>query len=215
MRIYRVEELVGAFDAPTVVCLGVFDGVHLGHRGLITEALKIAQDKDLLPLVHTYDPLPFSVIYPDKPLVELTTFHEKALLLEELGIGHLAVSRFTDALQHIAGEAFFREVLLGRLNAKHLVVGFNHRFGYRGDTDVKKLKELCDQAGVCLTVIEPVRTSGGSLISSTAIRAAIMLEDFELAEEMLGRPPGKNMIGRLLNNRGTETLKQVNGGFTE
>lgn len=201
MRIYQVEEPGEALDTPTVVCLGVFDGVHLGHRKLIDECLAIAREKNLLPLVHTYDPLPFSVIHPDKPLVELTNIKEKANLLENLGIGHLAVSRFTSALQHASGADFFRDVLQRKLNARHLVVGFNHRFGYQGETDVNKLRILCEKAGIGLTAIDPVRTPHGNLISSSAIRAAIMLEDFELAEEMLGRPPEKTMVNRLLHDQ--------------
>lgn len=201
MKIIRVDGLKDALDTPTVVCLGVFDGVHLGHRRLIDQGLSIANEKGLLPLVHTYDPLPFSVIHPEKPLVELTDLNEKASLLEKLGVHHLAVSRFTSVLQHASGAEFFHDVLQNKLNARHLVVGFNHRFGYRGYTDAGKLGALCKESGIGLSVIEPVKTSQGSLVSSTAIRAAIMLEDYELAEEMLGRPLDPAMVSRLLNER--------------
>ena len=198
MRIYRLEELREGLSTPTAVCLGVFDGLHLGHQKLIEAAQTVAAEKGLEALLHTYDPLPASVIQPQKWVPELTSLAERLRLAEGCGLKLAAVSRFDSALQHQSGSDFFHQVLLGKLNARHVVVGFNHRFGYQGDTNTDKLAALCKQAGIGLTVVAPVSIKDGSLISSTAIRAAILLEDFELAAQMLGRPVDKDMVSRLL-----------------
>lgn len=188
--------MVGAVG-PSVVCLGVFDGVHLGHRALVDSALRIADEKNLLAIVHTYEPLPMSVIAPGRPLAALTTLQERMDLLAACGPVKVAVSHFDSTLQQTSGEEFFHRVLLDQLNARHIVVGFNHRFGRRADTDVEGLKKLCLQSGTGLTVIEPVQTDQGLLVSSSAIRAAITLGDLKLAEQMLGRPPNRAMIDRV------------------
>ncbi|NLM86356.1 MAG: FAD synthetase family protein [Clostridiales bacterium] len=193
MRVYQVEQMEGIFDTPTVICLGVFDGVHLGHQRLIQEALEVARRQDLLAMVHTYDVLPAQVIYPDRRIQALTSLEERTALIEAAGIEDIAVNAFTSQLQKASGAAFFQEVLRGKLNARHLVVGFNHRFGFRGDTDVHTLEDLCKQAGIGLSVIQPVRTREGNLVSSSAIRSALLLDDVELAEEMLGRPLSPSM----------------------
>jgi len=187
MRVYHVGNLRESIVRPTAVCLGVFDGVHLGHRRLIDETLKVADEKGLQALVHTYDPLPISVLDPQKALCELTPLKRRLQLLEEAGINFSAVSKFDDTLQHMPGKVFFEEVLLKKLNAKHIVAGFNHRFGFRADTDIMRLGELCQEAGVGLSVIQPVNASGGRLISSSAIREALLRGDIALAQEMLGR----------------------------
>lgn len=212
MRTYQVGELDGRLDTPMVVCLGVFDGVHLGHRKLIEAAQTLAGEQGLTALVHTYDPLPVNVIYPNKHVPELSPLKERLQLIEALGVCHAAVSRFDDRLQHESGADFFRRVLLNKLNAGHLVVGFNHRFGFHGDTDANKLAALCREAGIGLTVIEPVRTEQGSLISSSAIRAAILLDDLELAEMMLGRPPDVAMVRRLQEQDHTDALSIATEG---
>ncbi len=197
MRVYQVEDLKEGLKTPMVVCLGVFDGVHLGHLELIKAALETAKKEGFESLVHTYDPEPFCVLYPELCQAELTTLPERMQLFEQAGVNNTAVSAFDTTMQHESGEHFFYEVLLGKLNAKSIVVGFNHRFGYKGDTDVKKLSELCKKNGVGLIIIDPVKTASGQLISSTAIRHAIQEGNFALAEEMLGRPLAPETKNRL------------------
>ncbi|NLW21518.1 MAG: FAD synthetase family protein [Clostridiales bacterium] len=212
MRIYPVEELAGSLDTPSVVCLGVFDGVHLGHRALIDAALSQARQLGITAMVHTYDPLPIQVIQPERRVPVLSPLPERLALIEQAGIQQAAVSRFDHSLQHERGADFFTRVLLGKLNARHLVVGFNHRFGFHGDTDVDRLDQLCRQAGVGLTVIAPIRNAQGLLVSSSAIRAAILLDDLELAESMLGRPPDAAMIRRLQEQNHTGARSTITEG---
>jgi riboflavin kinase/FMN adenylyltransferase len=194
VRVYQVEELQENLCTPMVVCLGVFDGVHLGHRRLINEAIDIARDNGMETLVHTYDPLPANVISPRKPVCDLTPIGMRLRLLEEAGVQNAAVSKFTLELQHLRGSDFFMRILLGKLNAKHIVAGFNHHFGFKADTDVDRLQKLCREAKIGLSIIPPVQTPEGKLICSTAIRTLILDNDLEGAARMLGRPVDTELL---------------------
>ncbi|MDL2319232.1 hypothetical protein LJC74_09225 [Eubacteriales bacterium OttesenSCG-928-A19] len=186
MRLLRLGQ-----DLPlkekTVVCLGFFDGVHIGHRELIERAVSIGAHNRLKVCVHTFDTMPVRVINPDADVLELTPLAEKALLLEALGVDILAVSAFDGEVMHMRAKAFFHDILLEKLSARHIVAGFHHRFGYRGEGDVAMLADMCSQAGIGLDVVQPVTLPGGELISSTAIRQAIRAGDIARAERMLGR----------------------------
>lgn len=194
MRVYQVEELKENLCTPMVICLGVFDGVHLGHLRLINEAIDIARENGMETLVHTYDPLPANVINPQKPVCDLTPIGLRLRLLQDAGVQNTAVSKFTHELQHQSGRDFFQQILLGKLNAKHIVAGFNHHFGFKADTDVDRLQEMCREAKIGLSVIPPVQTPEGKLICSTAIRILIQENDLEGAAIMLGRPVDAELL---------------------
>ncbi len=213
MRVYQTGDLSERLAKPTAVCLGVFDGVHLGHRRLIDETLAVAEKKGLQEIVHTYDPLPISVLRPHKVICELTPLRRRLQLLEAAGIGIAAVSRFDKELQHMPGSVFFDEVLLNKLNARHIIAGFNHRFGFHADTDIERLRALCRKAGVGLSVIQPVYASGGQLISSTAIREALLRGDIALAGEMLGREVDEEMLRQAEHPAAPCGSSIINGGL--
>lgn len=173
---------------PSVVCLGYFDGVHTGHQALIRLGSAIAREHSLVSCAHSYDVPPISLLKPELACPELTSLEEKCDLLRHYGAQEVAISHFDEHLLRMSGEDFLDEVLIGRLQARHLVVGFDHRFGYRGDTDVDKLKDYCGERGLGLSVLPPVRTEDGQTVSSSAIREALKAGQWALAEQMLGRP---------------------------
>lgn len=197
MKVFRLESFPGRLVMPTVVCLGVFDGVHLGHQQLIAEALRISEAEKLLPIVHTYDPLPVSVVDPESQVFELSPTNERIALLAQYGIQHVAISRFDKDMQQMSGKDFFNKVLLDQLHARHIVAGYNHRFGYLAKTDVAQLKRFCEAAEVGFTAIPPVKTPQGQLVSSSAIRSALARKDYELASDMLGREIDPSIKQRL------------------
>lgn len=211
MKMYQSGLCLEGAVTPSVVCLGVFDGVHLGHARLIQTALNIAKEKNLMPIVHTYDPLPGQVLTPERGITELTTLQERLHLMEALGAKTTAVSQFDRELSRMGGADFFHQILVKELKAKHIVAGFNHRFGFRADTGIEELRRLCEAEGIGLDVIEPVLTREGSLVSSTAIRAALLLGDLELAEEMLGRPVDAGMLARVNQTYSHTTQKNLEG----
>lgn len=171
----------------TVVCLGFFDGVHIGHMRLVEKAKEVARMERLLVCVHTFAQMPQRVLRPDRPILELTPLDEKEALLKGAGVDLLAVSEFTENMMHMRAREFFESVLLLKLRAKHVVVGFHHRFGYRGEMNTEGLLKLCEEAGVGTSVIEPVLLRDGSLVSSSAIRLCLQNGQREKAEAMLGR----------------------------
>lgn len=177
----------GTVDVPTVVCLGFFDGVHLGHVSLVRRAQQVAPRGELAVCVHTFDAMPARVLQPEADILELTPLAEKAALLDALGVDILAVSHFDAGTSQMRAQAFFDHTLLLQLHARHIVAGFHHRFGYRGEADAQALEAFCAQAGIGLDIIAPVTLDSGELISSTAIRAAIRAGDTQKASRMLGR----------------------------
>lgn len=210
MKVFRLESFPGRVVMPSVVCLGVFDGVHLGHQQLIAETLRIAEAEKLLPIVHTYEPLPIHVIDPESRVFELSPMPERLELLSRYGMTHAAISRFDQDMQQMSGKDFFNKVLLQQLHARHIVVGYNHRFGYLAQTDVAQLEGFCKAAEVGLSTIPPVKTPSGDLVSSSAIRAALLRGDFHMAGEMLGRYIDPSIYQRLsLLNEGHEHTTEV------
>lgn len=174
---------MGEKNAPCVVCLGFFDGVHLAHQALLRAAREAGERLGLPVCVHTFDHAP-----GDKEF-ELTSLKEREALLRRFGADQVAVSAFDEEMRHMPGDVFFRQIVLNRLNARHVVCGDDHRFGYKGGYGVKELQALCDQAGIGLTVVPQVSLPDGTRISSSAIRKAIEEGNLALAEKMLGRKP--------------------------
>lgn len=181
--------------APSVVCLGFFDGVHKGHLALVHAGRQAADAQGLILVVHTFDHAPGS----KGP--ELTTLAEREQLLLAAGADEVRVSPFDDRMRCMTGDAFFRQVVLGEMNARHVVCGDDHRFGYRGAFGVKELAQLCGASGVKLTVVPPVELPGGMRISSSAIRKALAAGDDALAQAMLGRFIPEAMKQRLTQTR--------------
>ncbi|MBE5787552.1 MAG: hypothetical protein E7324_08450 [Clostridiales bacterium] len=169
-------------DRPTVVCLGFFDGVHRGHLALLAAARKVAASQGWLICAHTFDRAPGS-----KGAL-LTGLSRREELLKQAGADFVAVSPFDEQMRMMDGDAFFREIVLGQLHAAHVVCGDDHRFGHQGAWGVAELKNMCDEAGIGLTVVPEVALPGGMRISTSAIRKALADGDYALAEEMLGRP---------------------------
>lgn len=196
-------ELIRCFDpmqealSPSVIGLGFFDGVHQGHRAIIGACVSAAKQQNLLACLHTYDIPPITLVKPTETVVELTPIQQKVALLASLGIQALAISHFDDAMMHLSGADFFESILLNRLHARHIVAGYDHRFGYRGDTDATGLRKLCEAHGIGLTVVPAVKTAGGEVVSSSAIRRALLSGNMALAEEMLGRYPDEALLERV------------------
>ena len=194
---------------PGVVCLGFFDGVHLGHRAIIDQGKQKAAQLCLPLYVHTYDLPPMNLIKHAGAVKELSPLPQKAALLEEAGVDVVAVSRFDERLMRMDGCQFFYDILIGRLHARHLVIGYNHRFGYKGSTDAKALEALCERSGIGLSVVSAVSLPDGRAISSSAIRNALTRGDTALAQRMLGRPVTQAMKDIFFStNRETEKVEE-------
>jgi riboflavin kinase/FMN adenylyltransferase len=168
------------------VTIGVFDGVHMGHRALIGRLISEARNRSLTATVITFANHPQSVLNPPSPPL-LTTVEERLELLAELGVDETVVLPFTIELSRLTAEQFCREILVGKLACKLLVVGDDFALGYRREGTVAKLKELGKQLGFEVIVVSSV-TSEGIRVSSSEIRQLLLQGDVERANELLGKP---------------------------
>lgn len=172
---------------PTAIALGTFDGVHIGHRAVICAAVELARANGLLSAVFTFSDLPRNAFLPENERIPmLCSREERAELLSELGVDIMVCPEFAPELRDMPAEAFVNDILIGSLHARHIVCGFDHRFGAGGRGDAELLMRLCRSAGVGVTIIPPVLYEG-ERVSSSRIRAALAAGDTEAAQAMLGK----------------------------
>ncbi len=172
--------------APSVVALGCFDGLHLGHRADIGEARRIADTLGCDLTVWTFEEPPKNFFAPHS-ISLITSQNEKKEEMRRLGVDLLVCVPFDQRIQALSAEAFFEEILLKRLKATHLVCGYNYSFGAGGRGNPALLETLCQKAGISLTTIPPVLRNGVA-VSSSEIRRAIEEGRLSDATELLGRP---------------------------
>lgn len=185
----RPEESGLPPDLPgTVVTVGTFDGVHLGHQDVLARLRKRAAEVDLRSVLVTFDPHPLEVVNPTAAPPLLTVGEEKLEVLAESGINYAAVLPFTPRLREYSAEQFVEHVLLRRFRMRELLIGYDHGFGRAREGDVDILREIGRRRGFNVEVIPAVTAADGLPISSTSIRRAIAGGDLARAEAGLGRP---------------------------
>ena len=172
---------------PSVIALGTFDGVHLGHRAIIKQLLAIAHQKNLKPIIVTFFPHPSHVLSPEKPLKLINSIEERIKLLKDNGIEAIYVQEFTKEFSNQTAKTFVENVLLKELNMKSLIVGHDHKFGKNKEGDFNFLKQLGIENDFEVTQIKPLYVQG-YLISSTVIRNLITEGDFDKTNQFLGYP---------------------------
>ena len=165
-------------EAPLSLAMGNFDGVHLGHRALIAEAVAVAAAERMLPAVWSFDRNPSGA-------PELSSVDEKAEICAALGARYLIRCPF-DEVRRTDAEDFLRGLLIGRLGVRAAVCGFNHRFGKNGAGTPDLLGRVMEEIGGLCRIVRAVELDG-SPISSSRIRAALAEGDVESANVMLGR----------------------------
>ena len=187
VRIWRDIDEVPADLGPTVVTVGNFDGVHLGHRHVVARARETARERGIGHVVAvTFDPHPIAVLRPEHAPPTLTTIETRGELLGEAGVDDMLVVPFDRSVAEWSPERFVDEILVGSLRAAAVVVGANFRFGYRAAGDVAVLRELGETRGF---TTEGVALDGGPQVwSSTYVRNCLAAGDVEGAAEALGRP---------------------------
>jgi riboflavin kinase/FMN adenylyltransferase len=180
----RLEELE---PAPSVVSIGFFDGVHRGHQAIVARAVAEARERGLRSAVVSFDRHPMEVIKPGSQPKLLMTLGQRAGELGRLGVDLVVVLPFDDELRHLSPEDFAGRVLAGPLQARHVVVGANFRFGHKAAGDVARLAELGALHGFTAEGV-PLLALNDEVVSSTEIRAALDAGRVERAAGMLGRP---------------------------
>jgi riboflavin kinase / FMN adenylyltransferase len=187
-----VERWRGLEAVPTgwgrsVVTVGVFDGVHLGHQQLIARAVRRGEERGLPAVLVTFDPHPAELIRPGSHPARLTSLRRRAELVAALGVEAFCVLPFTVELSRQPADEFAHEVLVERLHAADVVVGANFTFGHRAAGDVAMLTELGRRFGFGVEGLALI-SDDGVTFSSTYIRACIDAGDVTAAAAALGRP---------------------------
>jgi riboflavin kinase/FMN adenylyltransferase len=172
---------------PSVVTIGVFDGVHRGHQRIVGRAAQAAADLGLPLAVVTFDPHPAEVVRPGSHPALLASLRRRVQLLAELGAGAVCVVAFTPEFSRLGPDEFVRAVLVDRLRTRRIVVGENFRFGYRAAGDLALLAELGDKYEFQADGM-PLLTEDGRPLSSSAIRDRLAAGDVAGAARGLGRP---------------------------
>lgn len=169
----------------TTVALGCFDGVHVAHARVISEAVETARKNGTKALVWCFAEPPKNTFIPS-PVPLITGIEEKARLIEELGADVLVCPDFTREIARIDARDFVREILCSAAGAVHLVSGRNYSFGRGGEGNSVMLAEICAELGIGYTVVDDISV-GGVGVSSTEIRRAVSEGKLEYAARFLGR----------------------------
>lgn len=172
--------------SPSVVALGFFDGVHIGHRELIKKAVGEANKNSLPCVVYTFSEHPRKALFPNLETKCIYTAEDKSLAFEELGVDATVYDSFTDVCDMTPSE-FVEDVLVARLSVKAVVCGYNFRFGKGNAGDIDTLRSLLSLYRVPLYVIPPV-CAGDEPVSSARIRSLIEAGDVECTRLLLTRP---------------------------
>ncbi len=187
MQIIRELRGMPALPQGSVATIGNFDGVHLGHQQLLRHVAARAKHEGVAAVAITFDPHPIRVLAPDRAPKLLTTLDHRQSLIARQGIDFLLVLPFTRDLAHLGPGEFVRDVLLGIVQARFVVVGPNFRFGYRQAGDTNTLAGLGGKLGLGVEILPNVRIRGEA-VSSTRVRRVLDAGRVQTAGRLLGRP---------------------------
>jgi riboflavin kinase/FMN adenylyltransferase len=182
----------------TVVTVGNFDGVHLGHRSILARVCQRARELDCQPVALTFDPHPAKVLKPEGNLRLLTTPAQKVKLLEAAGVS-VVVMPFTREFAAIPAREFVRDYFVERLKVREVVIGHDYRFGYKRQGNIELLQQMGQTFGFTVQVVWAVEVED-AVVSSSLIRAMLQLGKVREANRLLGRAYG--VTGRVVAGKG-------------
>lgn len=182
-----IRELPPETGEQCVLALGNFDGVHLGHRRLLDSGLEKASQLGIKLCVLLFDPHPMKTLFPERVIGLLMTQAEQMEAFSEIGVDSVYLLPFNQEMANTSPEKFVKEILI-RMGVRHIVVGFNYSFGALGKGTPGDLQHLGQEYGFGVSVLQ-AQTSEGRVISSTAIRKALLQGDIDQAKRLLGRIP--------------------------
>lgn len=169
-----------------VLMIGNFDGFHLGHQELVKKSKQLAAQSGLPTVLLTFDPHPFQFFRPQDYKGKLFSTEDQVEQCEKFKIDCLYVQKFDSEFSQITDIDFFEQIVVGRFNARHLVVGHDFKFGKQRTGDVGKLSGFCSNYKIGFTVI-PAISHRGEIVSTTLIKNKLIEGNLEAANELLGR----------------------------
>jgi riboflavin kinase/FMN adenylyltransferase len=186
LQIYYDLETPSELLQESIVTVGVFDGLHIGHQAVIQQVLTQSEKFNLASLVLTFDPPPLAFLAPERCPPALTTLSKKIEILDQLGVDGVVFARFDAYLQQMSPDAFVQQVLLQRLHAKQVIIGYDWQFGKGRSGNAEALRQLGDQYQFSVMIVGPVQLHGMP-VHSTRVREAIAGGNLNLVSDLLGR----------------------------
>lgn len=198
-----MKEHNGAFafngTQPTVITIGTFDGVHAGHQKIIERLANTAKSTNMESAILTFFPHPRMVLQKESDLKLINTIEERKQILERSGIDHLIIHPFTHNFSRLTALEFVRDILVEKLKAKKIIIGYDHRFGRNRIADINTLKEFGEQFGFEVEEIGQQEISDVA-VSSTKIRNALLEGKVEKANSYLQHP--FTLSGKIVRGKG-------------
>jgi riboflavin kinase/FMN adenylyltransferase len=183
----------------TVVTIGNFDGVHLGHQALIASVVDYAKEHNLNSCVVSMQPLASQYFMGKENVPLLTSFKCKYHLIKALNVEYYCLLNFNKNLSELSAEDFIEEILLNGLNAQHIIIGDDFRFGKNRKGDIILLKEYCEPKGISIAHINTIVEKDNARISSSLIRKHLENSEFDKVERALGRR--FSILGRITRGK--------------
>jgi riboflavin kinase/FMN adenylyltransferase len=206
MKIIRDIKDINFIEKKRYIALGVFDGIHLGHRDLIESAVNKAKKNNGLSIVVTFEPHPDRIIFPENHILHITTLQEKIEIIGTMEVDILFILKFGVWIKNMQPKIFILRILNEKLRANEIFVGFNYKFGFKGKGDTKFLKKYEKLYNYKSNIIK-AKTINGKIISSTLIKKYIKNGNIKEAVKLLGHQysiSGKVITGK---NIGTNVMK--------
>ena len=185
MKRYSSASEFNSQRRPSVVTIGTFDGVHIGHNAILKRLVETAEKENLDSVVLTFFPHPRMVLQQSDDLKLINTIEERADLLEQTGLDHLVIHPFTHAFSRLTSLEFVRDILVNSLKAKKVIIGYDHRFGRNRTANIDNLKEFGVTFGFSVEEIS-AKEIDDVAVSSTKVRKALAVGEIESANSYLG-----------------------------
>ncbi|MDD3840522.1 MAG: bifunctional riboflavin kinase/FAD synthetase [Clostridia bacterium] len=190
-------------DKPINIALGNFDGVHIGHKALISKLIEDSKNDNLDSMVYTFYNHPLKIIKPTVKFKLLTTNHQRIDIFNELGLDYLILKTFDQKTMKMTPDKFINNLLVKRFNVKCVYVGYNYTFGNNAKGNIQTLKKLGEKYNFKVNVTDEVKMKG-MVVSSTTIRNYLNSGKIDMANKCLGRKfsiSGKVIHGRKVGSR--------------
>lgn len=182
----------------TAICIGNFDGFHLGHEKIVSILKEKAKSLNLQSVILTFNPHPYKFFKKDVSLISCN--HQRIENFKKQNTDYLVTAEFNEYLSSLPAEDFFKKILIEKLDAKFIVVGVDYRFGVKRSGDINLLSNLCKKYNVEYIFTDKVKDKNNNEISSSSIRNFIKNSQLKEAKEYLGRY--YSIYGKVVSGKG-------------